>query len=41
LQSSPRQPEKEDAGMGEALVEDQLPEVAIGSKRPAICVLLG
>jgi hypothetical protein len=31
VQGGPRQPEEEDAGMGEALVENQLPEIAIGN----------
>src|SRR3954453_18831044 len=36
LQGSARQTEEDDAGVGEALVEDQLPEITIGNHQNAL-----
>jgi hypothetical protein len=38
LQESTRQTEEDDAGVGEALVEDQLPKIAIGNHQNALLV---
>ena len=38
LKGTSGQPEEDDASMGEALVEDQLPEIAIGNHQNALLV---